>query len=81
MTNSESLLGPFSETALARFQRDHLKFQTLKGPIEWLFQFRQITDPAQVNPALKQAIRDVEPGIKDSMLTNRLKWFKCPHVW
>ena len=33
--------------------------------------------PCAGEPALlKQAIRDVEPGIKDSMLTNRLKWFK-----
>ena len=78
MTNSESLLGPFSETALARFQRDHLKFpKHWKGPVEWLFQFRRITHPAQVNPTLlKQAIRDVDPGIKDSALANRLKWFK-----
>ena len=78
MTNSESLLGPFSETALARFQRDHLKIpQKWKGPIEWLFQFRRITHPAQVNPTLlKQAIRDVEPDVKDSALANRLKFFK-----
>ena len=62
MTNSESLC-PFQRLLLLDSSDIISSFRNIERPHRVAVSVRQITHPAQVNPALlKQAIRDVEPA-------------------